>query len=171
MLTMGSLPQQTIVARGHGIKTQAQALANHWAEKIDNEIVSERVPLRFLGVHPCNRQGVYTQGRACKALFEKIGRQGFSKEDACTPVWAVRQAPSHVTAIAAGKGVPETFHEFNLRKSGEDELPAGTYDRNGTCTHALLGHCHLLNTTRAVDAGAKWEVSFPTEMGFHPCDE
>ena len=54
-----------------GIVCRADQLEEEWCERdIKNKPIFETVPIMNVGVHPGNRGGVYTQGKACRTLLE-----------------------------------------------------------------------------------------------------
>ena len=114
--------------------------------------MKETVPVSRLGVHPNNRGGVYTQGKTAIGLGGKVCNEGFRLALAQHEAILQRAKPS--TALADGE---ESFTEYNIRKSNEDELLAGLYDPKNNIDYAVLNHSHILQVSKGFAAKKQWK--------------
>ena len=101
-----------------GIHVRAAALIMKYGEK-DNygQVLKTDVPILHTCVHPANRAGVYTQGKACKTLLRSIGIDGFNLDEVNSSPIVMRERPK--------KDLNDTyvsFLEYNINKSSLDPL-------------------------------------------------
>ena len=150
-----------------GICVRAAAWTIKYCEKDGyNKPLLINVPLLETCVHKGNRGFVYTQGKGCRTLLGKLGQDGFLIDVANSNGIVMRELP-----VADRPANYETFLEYNMKKSSNDELLAGAYLASDPVGFANLAHCHVEQIGRAIIRKLKWGHDvFPPELGLKACD-
>ena len=129
-----------------GIQARAGAYIEKYAERDEHGIkLKINVSIFSTCVHPLNRAGVYTQGKACKTLLRNIGRDGFSINEVNSNPIVIRERPQKERD---DKYV--SFLDHNIQKSKLDMLLAGAYAESDLVVFASLAHCHMVQVGRCL---------------------
>ena len=150
-----------------GIHFRAAALIMKYSEKDDyGQVLKTDVPILHTCVHPANRAGVYTQGKACKTLLRNIGIDGFNLDEVNSNPIVIRERPRKDPTDTS-----VSFLEHNIHKSSLDPLLAGAYRESDPVVFANLAHCHIEQTRRALKRKLKWGHDvLAAEDGMRACD-
>ena len=152
-----------VVACAWRAKYRVQADVNN-----GNKVVSKKVPIDSLGVHPQNRGGVYPSGVRCVNLASKVLNLGVSKEEMNHVVVAVQECP-HREIVNRGADYV-TASDYNRRQSRKGPLLSSCFQSPyGDVQHKLLSHNHIMLVMRAFATQAKWQLDV-TVQGLIYCD-
>ena len=132
-----------------------------------------RVRIENLGVHECNRGGVYPAGIRCRDLCIEVLKIGFLQEEFThalvaveeKPIEQIRQSMDYVSAS-----------QYNRVASLQDEHLRTCFDEPyGSVQYKCLSHSHTCMFLRAFLTKAEWKID-PIELKrlektIKPCDE
>ena len=104
------------------------------------------------GVHPQNRGGYYTEGKAVAALGEKILTTGFSIDEADDRGVGIVECPKYER-----NREHKTILEYNIEQSTKDPILNGSYEETDDVQYGLGHHNHLLNLMCAFIKCLRWQ--------------
>ena len=127
-----------------------------------------------MGVHECNRSGVYPAGIRCRDLCIEVLKVGFLQEEFTHALVAVEEKPYSEIRNGSQDYVPTS--EYNRAASLQDEFLRTCFEEpHGSVQYKLLSHNHMMLVLRAFLTNAEWKID-PIEQKrlekiIKPCNE
>ena len=118
--------------------------------------VKRRVMIATMGVHPCNRGGVYPNEDRVKNLGLKIFKWGADQEEADHNGVMVEAIPDTARAQEGVRNLPERYTAYNKRKCSEKPLFSNCFEGNDVL-YGNLSHNHLLLVLLCWAKAAQWD--------------
>ena len=116
-----------------------------------------RTLLASLGVHPCNRGGIYPNEDRVKGLSSTILKWGADMDEADHNGVMVEEIPDAVRDKETVKNLPERYTQYNKRKCLEKPPLSKCFDGTDVL-YGNLSHNHLLLVLLSWANGAKWDL-------------
>ena len=159
MVGPGPGANAAVAAVDMGTVRKAMAFKVKYRVASDSKHVKQRLPLRLLGVHPANRGGVFPQANVVRALGIKLGRRGFSQEEADHQGVCVRQPTDEKSD---GKSaVADSFAEYNQKRcQGQPYLEKcfGAVGATSNIAFGMLYLNHILLVLLCWLFAAQWDL-------------
>ena len=134
-----------------------QAMAYRVKYRITDTANPCRIQTSQMGVHNCNRAGVYPQFDRVRGLGNDLLDWGFSAEEADHVGVCVQEVPASELAKLAVAGAYETYTSYNLSKCNGTQLE-GCFKEEEHISYGTLSHSHLLLVLRSMISGARWDL-------------